>query len=259
MRSRQFTQAEEIEIISAYTAGASVKALAESRSTGWTQIARVLRAHGVYEGQERQARTAKESEICSRYAAGESLAQLAAAYGCSHSWVLKILKKHDVERRPTGAPTPSYVPQIRELREQGLGARRIAKQLGVSVTTVQKWLGKWGMASPLPRGHEAGPAHPTWGGGAGVVAGYRYVWVPLDDPMRVMAWKSKGSVPEHRLVMARSIGRPLTRRETVHHINGNTLDNRLENLQLRNGQHGKGVAMTCLDCGSHNVEATKLK
>lgn len=70
---------------------------------------------------------------------------------------------------------------------------------------------------------EHGPAAPLLApSGAGSVDcnGYR---VLSFNNVRIM---------EHRYVMEQALGRPLWPDENVHHINGDRLDNRLENLEL---------------------------
>ena len=67
--------------------------------------------------------------------------------------------------------------------------------------------------------------------------GYVMIRVYPEDFFHPMAGNN-GYVAEHRLVVAKDLGRSLHRWEIVHHINGNKGDNRRENLQLvSNARH----------------------
>lgn len=70
--------------------------------------------------------------------------------------------------------------------------------------------------------------------------GYNQVPLPPWDAMYCMVNRSN-YVSEHRLVMARHLGRPLTQGEQVHHINGHKTDNDIANLELWTRAQPTGV------------------
>jgi hypothetical protein len=83
---------------------------------------------------------------------------------------------------------------------------------------------------------------PRWNGGRGD-DGDGYIRVALPDEFfRPMARKD-GYITEHRLVMAKSLGRNLHLWEIVHHLNGNKKDNRIENLQLVTDDQHKQITI----------------
>jgi len=77
--------------------------------------------------------------------------------------------------------------------------------------------------------------HPSWKGGKRTKDDYIYVSIAKEDFYHSMGDKG-GWVLEHRLVMAKHLGRCLLQWEIIHHKNGIKNDNRLENLELINGK-----------------------
>jgi hypothetical protein len=97
-----------------------------------------------------------------------------------------------------------------------------------------------------------------WKGGRSTIkSGYVYVMLQPDDPFYCMT-QTSGYVFEHRLVMAKYLGRPLREWETVHHKDNDKSNNDITNLQLRIGKHGKGVSYRCMNCGSDKLEPVTL-
>lgn len=130
---------------------------------------------------------------------------------------------------PAPKKSPEMFARLRHLIEvEKVTQKKAAEILGVFLTTVERWIREMGDVHTQRTGPRDGPGHPCWKGGRNIDKdGYVLVWAP-DDPMA----RLNGYVLEHRLVMARLLGRSLLESEVVHHKNGCKTDNSPENLEL---------------------------
>lgn len=89
--------------------------------------------------------------------------------------------------------------------------------------------------------YRRGTANSSWKRGYSINAdGYKLITIYEEDPYFALA-QHTGRVFEHRYIMAKHLSRLLTKKETVHHKDGNKLNNSIENLELRTiDNHGPG-------------------
>jgi len=82
------------------------------------------------------------------------------------------------------------------------------------------------------KGKHIGKKNNNWKGGRRKVNGYITICLPPDSFFISMTHKNDNIIKEHRLIMAKYLGRCLKSWEVVHHKNNIKDDNRIENLEL---------------------------
>jgi predicted DNA-binding protein (UPF0251 family) len=187
---------------------------------------------------------------------------IAIKYGINRKTVSIVVRRNGGtvkdQRSSSGRPLipeTAYREDVIRLRKQGLSQQAIAKRVGISQAVVGRTLR--GAGFPTVEKRTAERSNNWKGGVTKSSGGYLAQYVQPDDEMAAMRSKT-GYVLQHRLIMARALGRPLRDYETVHHVNGDRKDNRLENLQLRFGLHGRGARFKCASCGSYDVQACEI-
>jgi biotin operon repressor len=188
-----------------------------------------------------------------RVLAGERMPALAAELHCGESTLRAAMRRvgytrHDTAHRPK-VMTSEMIDRMLELYEEGVSHEEIQKRLGISRYSIHYALKRLNK----PRRYK------TWVNRDG----YVHMTIPTVHPLypafRAMRGDERNvNISVHRFVMAEHLGRALMPWETVHHIDGDRANNHIDNLQLRQGRHGKGSTFNCMECGSHNIIAVPL-
>lgn len=169
-------------------------------------------------------------EIAELYCSGQTLVQIARRLGVTEGAILYHLRRANVPRRKRGPHEPSNklslpTNEIVRLYQSGLSTFDIARHLNCAGKTISDRLARAGCPTRRRgdyKGLNSGPNNANWRGGRSILpSGYVQVTSPIHK---------RGRDFEHRVVMSRVLGRPLTRDEHVHHLNGIRDDNRPSNL-----------------------------
>jgi transposase len=181
---------------------------------------------------------------------GKTRKEIAECVGVGHSRVCTILQEQGIIlEKIKGNANPEKVEQICEMFRQGKTVTEITEYFGYSGTGgVCNILHRNGLRSRNPKINRPD-------GRTQMKEGYLGIKISDDDPYICMR-TSRGEVLEHRYVMAKHLGRLLTATETVRHKNGNKEDNKIENLQLMSGRHGKGSSFNCGECKAFDIDST---
>jgi hypothetical protein len=130
----------------------------------------------------------------------------------------------------------TILSKVREMAASGHTTAEIGIALNKSAKAIQN-IYKRHHIKGLPQAPRKGIHNPSWNGGKTIDKSGYVLIRQLDHPFS----NNAGYVREHRLVMEKYLKRFLLPTEVVHHKDGNTENNNIDNLELftKNSDHLK--------------------
>jgi transposase-like protein len=235
--SWEATDKNREDLVAAYEAGESIRTIARRLQINGRRVTQILdeAGHkGRHPGGKRRFTDEDAAEFARMYLAGEGLEEIGRRYGAAAQVIRRYLERAGIQLRPVGAPafwTEERKAEAARRYQAGEKMTNIAATLGCGTSTLVRTLVELGVHKK-PR--LSGDAHHSWRGGR-IVDSHGYVRARVtsaDLDFIAPPVPRSGYVLEHRLVMARKLGRPLLPTERPHHKNLIKSDNDPGNLEL---------------------------
>jgi transposase len=259
MTPSRLSSEQELDVVAEYKRGLSLRDLARRFGVSTRPIQRVLAKHGVQlrptGRHEQQIPEAEVEQLRRAYDAGQTMAEIAAASEYPRAAIRRALEATGgIRQRGPGAVgfTDTQRQEIVARFKGGETQVALGSAFDCGATTIVRVLREAGIEAGTHG--QVREHHHSWKGGRRVRDdGYVDVRVARDDVIAQAMKRKNGYVSEHRLVMARFLGRPLLPDEEPHHKNGVRSDNRIKNLELASSSHPRGQRVTDLVEWAHEI------
>lgn len=253
--------AEKSMAVDMYRSGKTITEVARFLGVHRMVARRILCEHGstIRPSTLRRLTLGQQERVLMLRQAGRNFCQIAREVEAPRNIVRYFLVERPKRRGPAliaDSLSLDVKSQILVLFDGGASPHKLRLRFGISPPVLEMILISAGRTIIDTR-QRRGPSHHNFVGRQIRQDGYVFVWLAPNDPLSSMR-NDRGNVLEHRLIMARKLGRPLFRHERVHHLDGNKQGNHPDNLELWEHSHpsgqrnGEAVTAHCPTCTCHH-------